>query len=47
MPAAAARLAGYVLAVADELDIEVRWGGDWDGDGASRDERLDGIGGYS
>jgi peptidoglycan L-alanyl-D-glutamate endopeptidase CwlK len=38
--AAHARLAGYVLAVADELDIEVRWGGDWDGDGKSRDERL-------
>lgn len=24
-----AKLAGYVLAVADELDIEVTWGGDW------------------
>jgi len=39
-PAAFARLAGYVLAVADELDIEVRWGGDWDQDGRSNDERL-------
>jgi len=24
-----ARLAGYVLAVADDLDIELEWGGDW------------------
>lgn len=38
--AAFARLAGYVLAVADDLDLEVRWGGDWDGDGRSADERL-------
>jgi peptidoglycan L-alanyl-D-glutamate endopeptidase CwlK len=28
-----ARLAGYVQAVADELGIEIRWGGDWDRDG--------------
>ncbi len=39
-PAAFARLAGYVLAVADDLDIEIRWGGDWDQDGRSNDERL-------
>lgn len=35
-----ARLAGYVLAVADDLDIELRWGGDWNGNGRTRDERL-------
>jgi peptidoglycan L-alanyl-D-glutamate endopeptidase CwlK len=35
-----ARLAGYLQAVADDLGIEVRWGGDWDGDGRTADERL-------
>jgi peptidoglycan L-alanyl-D-glutamate endopeptidase CwlK len=35
-----ARLAGYVQAVADELGIEIRWGGDWNGNGRTLDERL-------
>lgn len=35
-----ARLAGYVQAVADAMGIAVRWGGDWDGDGKSKDERF-------
>jgi peptidoglycan LD-endopeptidase CwlK len=35
-----AKLAGYVQAVADDLGIEIRWGGDWDGDGRTLDERL-------
>ncbi len=35
-----ARLAGYVQAVADELGIEIRWGGDWNGNGRTEDERL-------
>ncbi len=35
-----ARLAGYILAVADDLDIEVRWGGDWNENGRTSDERL-------
>lgn len=35
-----ARLAGYVLAVADEMGIEVRWGGDWNNDSRTRDERF-------
>ena len=35
-----ARLAGYVQAVADELGIRIRWGGDWNGNGRTRDERL-------
>lgn len=38
--AAFARLAGYVQAVADELGIRIRWGGDWNGNGRTRDERL-------
>ena len=32
--------AGYVSRVADELGIPVRWGGDWDGDLALDDQRL-------
>lgn len=35
-----ARLAGYIQAVADDLDIEIRWGGDWDQDGRTADERF-------
>jgi peptidoglycan L-alanyl-D-glutamate endopeptidase CwlK len=35
-----ARLAGYIQAVADDLDIEIRWGGDWDQDGRTSDERF-------
>lgn len=35
-----ARLAGYIQAVADDLDIEIRWGGDWDQDGCTADERF-------
>jgi peptidoglycan L-alanyl-D-glutamate endopeptidase CwlK len=34
------RLAGYLQAVADDLNIELRWGGDWDSDGRTQDERL-------
>jgi peptidoglycan L-alanyl-D-glutamate endopeptidase CwlK len=35
-----ARLAGYVQAVADELGIEIRWGGDFDGDSRTNDEKF-------
>lgn len=35
-----ARLAGFVQAVADSMGIAVRWGGDWDQDGKSKDERF-------
>lgn len=35
-----ARLAGYVQAVADSKGIRLRWGGDWDRDGQSKDERF-------
>lgn len=35
-----ARLAGFIEAVAADLDIEIRWGGDWDQDGRTADERF-------
>lgn len=35
-----ARLAGYIQAVADDLDIQIRWGGDWDGDSRTTDEKF-------
>lgn len=35
-----ARLAGYVQAIADGMGIAVRWGGDWNGNGKSKDERF-------
>jgi peptidoglycan LD-endopeptidase CwlK len=38
--AAFARLVGYVQAVADEMGIGIRWGGDWNGNGRTEDERL-------
>lgn len=34
------RLAGYLEAVADELGFRIRWGGDWDQDGRTADERF-------
>lgn len=33
-------LAGYVHAVADRLEVEIRWGGDWDGDGDLHDSSF-------
>ena len=35
--------AGYVKAVADQLGIKVRWGGDWDGDGLFNDQNFDDL----
>jgi len=32
--------AGYVQAVADQLGISIRWGGDWDGDGELHDQTF-------
>jgi peptidoglycan L-alanyl-D-glutamate endopeptidase CwlK len=32
--------AGYVLAVADQLGIGIRWGGDWDSDGELHDQTF-------
>lgn len=33
-------LQGYILRVADELGIDVRWGGDWDSDGDFEDQSF-------
>jgi peptidoglycan L-alanyl-D-glutamate endopeptidase CwlK len=38
--AAFARLAGYVERVAHEQGLRTRWGGDWDQDRRTADERL-------
>ena len=33
-------LAGYVMGVADALDVKLRWGGDWNKNYAEGDERF-------
>ena len=33
-------LAGAILSIANRLDISLRWGGDWDGDGVSKDHTF-------
>ncbi len=35
--------AGYVLATAKAMDINLRWGGDWDRDTEVRDNRFDDL----
>jgi len=35
--------AGYVLAVADQLGIRLRWGGDWDNDSEVKDNVFDDL----
>jgi len=35
-----ARLSGYVQCAADDLGIRIRWGGDWNQDGKSSDEKF-------
>jgi peptidoglycan LD-endopeptidase CwlK len=35
--------AGYVLATAKALGVELRWGGDWDGDTEVRDNQFDDL----
>ncbi|WP_235199966.1 M15 family metallopeptidase [Pseudomonas monteilii] len=35
-----ARLAGYIQAVADSMGISIRWGGDWNRNGKTNDERF-------
>lgn len=35
-----ALLAGVLFAVAKQLGIKIRWGGDWNSDGDTRDERF-------
>lgn len=36
-------LAGMMLAVAHARGIRLRWGGDWDGDGDTQDQRFDDL----
>lgn len=36
-------LAGYVLGVAEELHIPLRWGGDWDGDRDIHEQNFDDL----
>ena len=33
----------YVLDVAKEMSVEIRWGGDWDGDGDRTDQTFDDL----
>ena len=35
-----ARLAGYLERIAQEQGVRIRWGGDWDMDGRTNDERF-------
>lgn len=37
-------MAGYVMGVAAMLDIDLRWGGDWDRDTHTRDTRFRDLG---
>lgn len=32
--------AGYVIRVAEEMGVKLRWGGDWDGDGDLKDQNF-------
>lgn len=33
-------IAGVIFAAADEFGVELRWGGDWDGDGNTKEHSL-------
>lgn len=37
-------LGGYVLGIAREMDIGIRWGGDWDGDTLIDDQTFNDLG---
>lgn len=39
-PARFARLFGYIERIANELQIPIRWGGDWNRNWRTKDERL-------
>ncbi len=39
-----AYLAGWMMATAQAMGIPLRWGGDWDGDGETADNRFDDLG---
>ncbi|MFQ5990813.1 MAG: hypothetical protein ACE5NA_00110 [Nitrospiraceae bacterium] len=34
---------GFVLGVAEMMDIPIRWGGDWDGDRTFRDQNFNDL----
>ena len=36
-------LAGIVIGISKELDIDIRWGGDWDSDGELTDNGFDDL----
>lgn len=40
------RVAGAVGAISEALGIDIRWGGDWDGDGNPFDQKFDDYGHY-
>lgn len=33
-------VAGVILAAAEQLELEIRWGGDWDMDGSTKDQTF-------
>ena len=35
-----ARLVGYIERIAEQKNVRIRWGGDWDQDGRTADERF-------
>jgi len=35
--------AGFVLGMATQMDLEVRWGGDWDRDTKTKDNKFDDL----
>lgn len=35
-----ANFAGFVQGIAESMGIKIRWGGDWDQDGLTKDERF-------
>lgn len=37
-------LAGYILGIASQMGVELRWGGDWDQDGSITDNEFDDLG---
>jgi peptidoglycan LD-endopeptidase CwlK len=39
-----AKLAGRILQIADEMQVTLRWGGDWDRDDKSNDQRFMDLG---
>ena len=36
-------MGGMIRGIAKQLNVSVRWGGDWDGDGETKDNRFDDL----